>query len=483
MADRRRIVTLDAAGTATVVVDLEAAGSIQTVRGSWKVNPSARVPVKSKRQRRYGITRTVAETHDEGSITFSLLVQGASVDACLASISSVLQVLEAPRNDLFYEWKPDGASVSTFYQITGPARYGTQYEWAQMVTAHSMVLDIDLPVAPLARLTPQTFTIASTVLPAVKALTSIGGDAPAIANVTLRTNGGTSPPVWALFGWCKHPTVSPLASSVAPFGIIEGETGTSLTTWSVAADANSRGGSRLVATGLSGAGSASASYVVDPSVLDADDFADGEIDVEVWGRLTIGSTLVSPRVVLSLTPDAGSGFGETVYTEFGSSGKALVTPTTGGNYMVRLGVLTMPVDKAQPVKWRIKVDYTWAGAPGTGTAGLDYLLTVPAKSRACSKTGVSNDSVFPKFIASTADTSKTIRGHDLFGLVGSAALNQGRDSGLCGSLIEFPPGDVDLLLKLSSLVPDDPVAGTVAEQLAHTVTGSVTVFPRVFLAK
>jgi hypothetical protein len=64
------------------------------------------------------------------------------------------------------------------------------------------------------------------------------------------------------------------------------------------------------------------------------------------------------------------------------------------------------------------------------------------------------------------------------------AGNFGRDSGLGGSPIELPTGNVDMLLKLSSVVPDDPTSDTTSEQISHTgVTGSIVVWPRFWLSK
>ena len=95
-----------------------------------------------------------------------------------------------------------------------------------------------------------------------------------------------------------------------------------------------------------------------------------------------------------------------------------------------------------------------------------------------SKSGVANDSAYPDFILSTSDTTKTIRS-DLSGLVASAAGTAGPDSGLGGTPIELPPGDVNVFVKLSSLVADDPTSDTTSEQKEHTgVTGTVLVSPR-----
>lgn len=484
MADRRRIVTKDAAGTPTTVLDLATVGGIESIRDAFRIVPPGARPVVAQGNRRYQGGRTVGETHENGKIVDTLLVQGTTADACLDLVSDLLEVTRAGRTDLFFEWRPEGATYSAFYEIRGPGGYDPGYRWVVFAGARVLSVSIEIPVAPLAHLTPISVPITSMTLPGVVALTGIPGDAPALADVTLRTSGGALAPIWALIGWVKHPTVAPIASSVAPFGIIEAETAVSLSTWAAVADAAYRGGNGI-RVNTAGAGNASASFPVDPSVLAADDFSRGELDVEVWAEIELAAGVVTPRLILSLEPNAGTSFGQPTYTpEFQSVGKILVKPATATNKrFVRLGVLTMPVDPATPLRWNVRVQGTWA-AGSTGLFGLDYLTLVPARRRACSKTGVANDSYYPKFIASTADTRKTIRGADLSGMVGSAALNQGRDGGLGGSPIELPPGDVDLLLKLSSMVPDDPTVQDLSEQLAHTgVTGTVVITPRVHLAR
>lgn len=472
-------------GTPHASTSVQLTGQIVSVRDSFKITAPVAQPIMARRQRRYGGSRTVSETHDNGMISTTLLMSGQSTDDCLKVVSDLLTITQSARSDLFFEWRPDGATSSVFYEIRGPGRWNPNYKWIEMNGAQMLRVDLEFPVAPLARLAPLTFAIGSSTLPTVfTGVDAVTGDAPALADVTLRTTGGAAAPIWALLAWWKTVTATPLAGSVAPVGIIEAETATGLVTWAaIGTDANYRGSNGLRAT-TAGAGTASASFVVDPSVLAPDDFALGEVDIEVWARVELAAGVVSPRLTMSLTPDAGVSFGQPAYTaEFGSVGKPLVRPSSGTAFRrVRLGVLTMPVDPAQPLKWRIKVDASWA-AGSAGVFGLDYLECTPARARACSKTGVANDAYYPDFIASTSDTSKTVRS-DLSGLVGSAALNKGRDTGLGGSLIELPPGDVDFLLHLSSLVPDDPSSDSTSEQLSHTgVTGSIVVWPRVHLAK
>lgn len=481
MSERRRIVTLDAAGTASVVKDLADEATFFAVRDSFQVKAAERKTVMAQQQRRYAGARAVGESHSNAAVAWKALVKAATPDAVNTALEGMLGVLEAARGDYFFEWRPDGATASVFYEIRGPGKWQADYSQIQYSGAGSVLVDVEIPVGPLARGVPATQTISSSTFPLHKTdLSAVGGDAPALCDVTLRSSGGSAP-IWALIGWCKRPG-SPLASSVAPFGIVEAESMSGLSTWAaIGTDANFRG-SNGVRVSTSGAGTASGYVVVDPSTMAADDFTAGTVDIEVWARVEIASGVVSPKLTLSLEPNAGSGFGASQYSsEFGSAGRLLTLPSSGTRFrLTRLGTLTMPVDPAQPLKWNVKVAGSWAGG-STGNFGLDYLVLVPARQRACSKTGVANDSNYAPFISSTSDTSKTIRS-DLSGLVGSAAANKGVDSGLGGSPIELPPGNVDMVLVLSSVVPDNPTVDTSSGAKEHTgVTGSVVVTPRYWL--
>lgn len=483
MAERRRIVTLDAAGTASVVKDLADEATYFAVRDSFQVKAAERKTVMAQQQRRYAGARAVGESHGNAAIAWKALVKAATPDGVNTALEGMLGVLEAARGDYFFEWRPDGATGSVFYEIRGPARWQADYSQIQYSGAGSVLVDVEIPVGPLARGVPATQTISSTTFPLHKTdLTAIGGDAPALCDVTVRSSGGSAP-IWALIGWWKRPG-SPLSGSVPPVGIIEAESMSGLSTWAaIGSDANFRG-SNGVRVNTSGAGTASGYVVVDPSTLAADDFTTGTIDIEVWGRVELASGVVSPNLTLSLERNAGSAYGSPQYSqEHGSAGKLLVLPSSGTRFrLTRLGTLTMPVDPAGPVKWNVKVAGSWAGG-SSGNFGLDYLVFVPVRQRACGKTGVANDSSYPKFISSTSDTSKTIRS-DLSGLVIVAGgVWGGVDAGLGGSPIELPPGNVDMVIVLSSVVPDDPTVDTSSGAKEHTgVTGSLRVTPRYWLA-
>jgi hypothetical protein len=123
--------------------------------------------------------------------------------------------------------------------------------------------------------------------------------------------------------------------------------------------------------------------------------------------------------------------------------------------------MRFPVDRSKPLRWRLQLRITYTGG-ASATVGCDYLMLVPANGRCLSPSGKANDANFPKFIASTTETTKTIRS-DLSGLVSRPPGAGQADHGLGGSLIELPYGATDWLIKTSSLVPDDPTSDTTSE--------------------
>lgn len=271
------------------------------------------------------------------------------------------------------------------------------------------------------------------------------------------------------------------------FGLVDAaanDTG-DLVTWAAITDANYRAGVGI-RRATSGAETPSATWFVDPAVVVPDDFTQGELDVEVFARIELASTVVSPRLTLSTVPEAGTSYGPARYTaEFGSAGKLLKLPSSGTVFrVVRLGTLTFLVDRQRPVRWKLRLAGSYA-AGSTGSFGVDYLFLAAARMRACGPTGKALDATYPKFVQSTGETTKTIKS-DLSGRVrnpGSYSRFDHPDAGLGGSLLELPAAAADVAVKLSSLVPDDPTSDATNEQLAHTATLHLAVTPRYHLAR
>ena len=270
--------------------------------------------------------------------------------------------------------------------------------------------------------------------------------------------------------------------AVPPVGVIQAEAAAAVTGWAITTDADYRGGSGIQAT-ASGAGSASAEWLVDPALLEADDFTACELAVELWARVELASGLVSPKLTLSARPDAGTAYGaERWSNEWGSAGRSLTKPSAGTTFrLVRLGTLTFYVDPDSPARWRLRLAGSWAAA-STGTFGVDQLLALPIARRALSgPTGRALNSSYPKFVQSTAETTKLLRS-DGSGAVAKPPGPYFPDVGMSRPL-ELPSGDVEVLLALSSLVPDDPTADSSSEQEDHAATAHFAVRPRYHLAR
>ena len=477
-----------------IVKDLDDGQDYAAVNNTFAIQQGGRGQSLAQRSGRYGGADVANEQQENDKVTWQALVRGSTSDEVIAACEAIFVATERANYDLALEWRAGSVLNSTFFPLRGPAEFELSHEAIRLEAGRAEYVTLTFPVAPLVDSALLTTTLASHTQPTVvTTLPNSLGTAPNRMDVAFRHSGGTAP-AFCLLGWTRRPT-APLASSVAPFGIIEGEsyTGTPAT-WSTSGTYTNYRGTAGIKTTVSGAGSASALYAVDPSTMEPDEFTRNTIDIEVWARIEIDAGVTSPRLTLSLEPSTGTNFGAAQYTpEYGSVGKLLVNkPSSGAKFRpVRLGTLTMPVDTAHPLVWNVKIAASWAG--GSGAFGLDYLVLVPARRRACTRTGVTLDGSYPKYIASTSDTNKLIR-HDLSGLVASGSGSFGPDLGMGGSTLEptHQPsaidnslgGAFDLVVWPSSVVPDDPAASTTDMTVSHTgVTGKVYVRQRHYLVR
>jgi hypothetical protein len=308
--------------------------------------------------------------------------------------------------------------------------------------------------------------------------TKIPGSAPAKADVTVAQSGLATP--FGLVAWTETP-VSPLADSTIPFGVFDVETWT-LSTLASTADGGAHNG--LVArTITSGAGSGSVTQAFSPEKLSPDDFSRNEVDLEIWGRVQVNASVITPVAIASAFPTGG--LAPTRYTqEWGSLGRTIALPSSGATVyrLTRLGTITLPVDVNNPVSWNLRVALTW-GAGSGGVYGLDYVILVPVKSRACSPTSKANDATYPDFIGTTAAVFKTINS-DLTTRIAVPGSASATDTSVAGSLIYPSPGLVSWVVKLSDYVPDDPTFASTGESTASTTNKvQINVIPRYWLPR
>jgi hypothetical protein len=211
-------------------------------------------------------------------------------------------------------------------------------------------------------------------------------------------------------------------------------------------------------------------FVIDPALLVPDDYTLSEVAIEIWLRLS--NLNASPRTLLIFAAPLSSTVGlPNAYTEeFGSVGKPLVVPSSGtAQRLVRAGTIRLPTNAGR-----------YALSFGEGAASpptiVDVML-VPSRSRALSPSGKANDGNYPKFVAATSELTKHIR-VDLSATLIEPGSSEVATRGLGGSLIETSGNNLSAVVKLSSLVPDDPTSNTSTEQLNHSATVHLALTPR-----
>ena len=473
-------------GTITTVLDVDDGVAFTMDRGTFNVTPGALKPIQADRQRRFGGSEQVGELQDNGTIEWTANARGASSDASLTNLETLFSIIRGGRTDLFFEWRPENATNSTYYEVRGAATITPQYQWVMLAGSKLFKHTVQVPVAPLARGDAYDIALSSTSIPAVFALGSaITGTAPALADITIQSvNFSDFKASWGFFAWTQRPG-SPLSSTIVPFGLAEAESQT-LTTFASVADASGRGGNVAQVT-TSGAGTGSIRTNVDPGQLVADDFSE-DVLLEVWARVKLASTVVAPRVVLSYfaTGDGTHHHPDGYSLEWGSAGRPLtyIGPSSPHYQMHRLGTVPLPVDKIAPSRWALLLSASWA-AGSSGVLGFDYFMFNPVRARALGPTAKRDTlGVYPRFAYGTASTLKHLTlGQDLSGFIAIGSDPYSRVAGLGGSPIELPPGNVDLLVKVGT-VPDDPGPATDQDVISiGSVSGNVRVTPRFYLVK
>jgi hypothetical protein len=360
-----------------------------------------------------------------------------------------------------------GGSQRFHFDVRAGTTGVSDFDWAH-IHRHTVIQRLEAWCAPYLEGDPvSVLSSASTDLPAVFSLSSIIGDARALAAVSVGFAASAAGMPWALIAW-------PKANDA--FGIVEAEDEVSVSGgWSQTADGDYRGGSGLQVT-AAGAVDTQASYAFDATLCDPDDYTSDEVAVEVWARVEIASTLVLPTLILKAQ---GAASPLVRYSrEYGEAGKPLVLPSSGTRFrFVRLGTVVVSRLSA----WSLSVQGK-ADAGSTGTLGLDYLIFVPPGARACGPTGKANDASYPDFHTTNSSAATRKIRSDLSGTTIVSGV-ESADQGLGGALLEIPPGDRELIVKLSSVAPDDPSSDTSSETLAHAATVAVTVTPRWHVAR
>lgn len=151
MADRHRIGTFDAtSGRFTSLLDINDLSTYSLARGSFKITPFAETSLYAQSTRRYGGSRQVGETHDNGTVEATWMIAAATGDLVLAAKDALFTYFESARLDLFYEWRPDGATRSTYFELRGGLPWEPMYQWVEFSGARVLQVRGGWQIAPLA---------------------------------------------------------------------------------------------------------------------------------------------------------------------------------------------------------------------------------------------------------------------------------------------------------------------------------------------
>ena len=482
MADVFRIVTLDSAGAATTVADLNDETNIGLIRDSLAISPSQRKTQFVDSSRRYGGGRAASETHDNGTVAASLLLSNATdtPDAAVAKWSLLISKLVEAQQDYFLAWKPDGASNTIYYEVRGPATWQAKYQWVTFAQNKSLIVDVSWAVSPLGRGTPVSISaISVTSSSPITTLPSYGGTAPALLDLEVSSvSSPSTAPAWAMVAWTDKPSTT----TNRPFGKIDSAAATGLTNWtaSTSAPAGLTDATALYDSAATSAKTYTADWTIAPGLLSRDAFSSGDVTVEVWARIYSNAGHVCKATISAISTDA---FAPARYSsEHGATGKLLIGPTSGSAWrLYRLGTVQLYADSERD--WKLHLNLSQTASVASTTIGLDNIVVVPAKQRALSPTGKVKDATYPYFISTTASVTKQLKSDLTGGIKTSSATYYHPDAGIGGQLMELPAGGADLCVRVSDMVPDDPSNTlTTSESSSFTlsITGKIT--PRYYLA-
>jgi hypothetical protein len=168
MPDLTRITDIDPfTGQPTVVLDLQdfdgVNGRFARERGTFQFTPPTNEPRTLPAGGRRGGNRPVGNKIGNGTIAAAFRVGpdgvAGSADSAIAAASDLVATIDdiAIRPDRYVEWRPEGASKSSFYEIRGPGTWAPQYDAIRFAAVRTMPIQASWPVAPYALDLPMRF--------------------------------------------------------------------------------------------------------------------------------------------------------------------------------------------------------------------------------------------------------------------------------------------------------------------------------------
>lgn len=319
--------------------------------------------------------------------------------------------------------------------------------------AHTGFRFDDFTSRPYSYVKPGSQTTAAHVLD----LYGIPGTAPAKVDAYTTTPSGVQIRS-AIIGWAPKP---PAGAGITQLGVAE-FTGTG--------DATCSGGS-YSATGPNWA------FTLVPNLATADDFSD-TMTIEVWVVIRANATGTA-TVVASAFPFSPLDYAASRFTpEYGLTG--ITCKTVNGRTITRAGTLPLPINGSS--SWSVNLNVT-----GTPVLGVDCAIVVPARQRACTATGqLDADAQTWMTAAPGYEATKVIRSSLAGAMIqepSSGPAYYAATAGVSGQLLEFPPGDVQVLHRAGLTPVDAPDLASTDILSSSTMATHYAIQPRFHLLR
>lgn len=406
--------------------------------------------------------------------------------------NSVVRAAPAADTSYWLRIRADGALITAEYWTTLPSPHGTPAStvshtfnlnpalWSgyPMVVSQNMAAGAtNIPILESLEVRPYTWRLVNT--PAVISVPALPGSLDATVDVDLTTaTSDTDFPRHLALAWRRAlPGRSP--GTAGRSLLLEGATPVENGGGAVATDATKfRGASgqawRFTLTNAEA--SAWADYRVDPTILEPDDFA-GDITVAIMVRyVRSSSAIVSLRMRAELRGAVVDNF--LGYTpEHGLVGRYLPNIGTGARTTL-LGTLRLPVDQPELVDLRVLAQWSVGTTAGV-TVDVDEIYLLPLTTTAIGAVGKARDDGTYTPVLPANGYTRRIRTDRRGELAPPGGLRRPSPVNLGGADLALPvaPEGVELLVRPSAAVPDDPVT-VAADALAHNATVHLAVTPR-----
>lgn len=150
MADRLRLVTFSAGGRPITRLDLNDTTIYSLLRDTLKFDAPERTQQWSESIARYGGAELTQESHKNAQMGAEWYISGSGVaDTALQRQETLMVELESLEPGRYIEWRPEGATKSTFFPIKAPSAWEFMYRWIEFQATKTLHLKAGWTVAPL----------------------------------------------------------------------------------------------------------------------------------------------------------------------------------------------------------------------------------------------------------------------------------------------------------------------------------------------